>query len=36
MTRLLNAANCEDCIQAPNRMVQKYDENFWNEFRAID
>ena len=36
MTRLLNAANCEDCIQSPDWMKQSYTKSFWNDFRAID
>ena len=36
VARLLNAANCQDCIQAPEWMKQTYTQNFWNTFRAID
>ena len=36
VARLLNAANCEDCVQAPLWMQQTYDQNFWNWFKAID
>jgi hypothetical protein len=36
MARLLNAANCEDCIQSPSWMRQKYNSKFWDDFRAID
>jgi hypothetical protein len=36
VARLLNAANCEDCIQAPIWMKNVYTQNFWDNFRAID
>ena len=36
VTRLLNAANCEDCIQSPIWMQQRYNQSFWDNFRAID
>ena len=36
VTRLLNAADCQDCIQAPDWMKQTYGQKFWDEFRAID
>ena len=36
VARLLNAANCEDCVQAPIWMQQTYDQTFWDGFRAID
>ena len=36
ITRLLNAANCEDCIQAPEWMRQTYNQNFWSSFKLID
>ena len=36
VTRLLNAANCEDCIQSPIWMQQTYNQSFWDNFRAID
>jgi hypothetical protein len=36
VARLLNAANCEDCIQAPEWMSQTYTQRFWNNFKAID
>ena len=36
VARLLNAANCEDCVQAPEWMKQTYTQNFWDNFRAID
>jgi len=36
VTRLLNAANCEDCIQAPDWMKQTYTQDFWNNFKLID
>ena len=34
VARLLNAANCQDCIQAPDWMKQIYTQEFWNKFRA--
>ena len=36
VARLLNAANCQDCIQAPDWMRQTYTQKFWDGFRAID
>ena len=36
VTRLLNAANCQDCIQAPDWMRKTYTQSFWSNFRAID
>ena len=36
IARLLNAANCEDCIQAPDWMKQDYNETFWDNFKVID
>ena len=36
VSRLLNAANCEDCIQASNWMRQTYNQNFWDNFTKID
>ena len=36
VTRLLNAANCQDCIQSPDWMRNTYTQDFWNKFRAID
>ena len=33
VARLLNAANCQDCIQAPTWMRQTYNQNFWNNFK---
>ena len=36
VARLLNAANCEDCIQAPDWMKQTYTQKFWNDFKSID
>ena len=36
IARLLNAANCEDCIQAPIWMQQTYNQTFWDGFKAID
>ena len=34
--RLLNAANCEDCIQAPDWMKQTYSREFRDNFKKID
>ena len=36
VTRLLNAANCQDCIQAPSWMKKTYTQNFWENFKSID
>ena len=36
VTRLLNAANCQDCIQSPDWMRQTYTQEFWDNFKAID
>ena len=36
VARLLNAANCQDCIQYPDWMRQTYTQKFWDDFRAID
>ena len=36
VARLLNAANCQDCIQAPTRMRQTYTQKFWDNFKLID
>jgi hypothetical protein len=36
VARLLNAANCQDCVQAPDWMRQKYNQNFWDEFKSMD
>ena len=36
VTRLLNAADCQDCIQAPDWMKRTYTQNFWDKFKAID
>ena len=36
VARLLNAANCEDCVQAPEWMRNTYNQTFWNGFKAID
>ena len=36
MARLLNASNCEDCIQEPNRMKQTYSYEFWENFKKLD
>ena len=34
--KLLNAANCEDCIQAPDWMKQSYSQEFRENFKKID
>ena len=36
VTRLLNAANCEDCVHAPDWMQEKYSLDYWNNFKSID
>jgi hypothetical protein len=36
VTRLLNAADCQDCVQAPDWMKKTYVQSFWDKFRAID
>ena len=36
VSRLLSAANCEDCVQAPDWMKTTYTQNFWDNFRMID
>ena len=36
VARLLNAANCEDCIQAPEWMKNTYNKSFWDGFKIID
>ena len=36
ISRLLNAANCEDCVQAPVWMRQTYSQTFWDSFKARD
>jgi hypothetical protein len=36
VARLLNAANCEDCVQAPEWMKNTYNKSFWDSFKAID
>ena len=36
VARLLNAANCEDCIQAPDWMRKTYTQMFWDNLRSID
>jgi hypothetical protein len=35
MARLLNAINCEDCITAPDRMIQRYNPNFRQTFSGL-
>ena len=34
VARLLNAAGCQDCIQAPDWMKQKYTQDYWKDFVA--
>ena len=36
VARLLNAANCQDCVQAPDWMKQKYTPDYWKDFVAKD
>ena len=36
VARLLNAANCQDCIQAPDWMKKTYTSNFWSDFKMVD
>ena len=36
ISRLLNAANCEDCVQAPAWMRQTYSQTFWDSFKVRD
>jgi hypothetical protein len=36
VTRLLNAANCEDCVHAPDWMQERYSLDYWNNFKSID
>ena len=36
VTRLLNAANCEDCVHAPDWMQEKYNLDYRNKFKSID
>jgi hypothetical protein len=35
MARLLNAISCEDCVTAPQRMTQKYNQNFRQVFSGL-
>ena len=36
ISRLLTAANCEDCVHAPDWMKQRYTKDFWSNFKNID
>ena len=36
VARLLNAANCQDCVQTPDWMKQKYTPDYWKDFVAKD
>jgi hypothetical protein len=36
VARLLNAANCQDCVQSPDWMRQTYTQKFWDNFKSID
>ena len=36
VARLLNAANCRDCVQAPDWMKETYTQDFWDNFTSID
>ena len=35
LTRLLNAVNCEDCVNTPQRMIDKYINPRWSDFTAL-
>lgn len=35
IARLLNAVSCEDCVTAPARMVQRYNQQFWQLFSGL-
>lgn len=32
LARLLNAVECQDCINPSNQMINRYVNNFWSEF----
>lgn len=32
LARLLNAVECQDCIQSPNWMIERYTNPFWSDF----
>ena len=34
LARLLNAVECQDCIQSPNWMMERYTNPFWSDFIA--
>jgi hypothetical protein len=36
VARLLNAASCQDCVQAPEWMKQKYTQDYWKDFVEKD
>ncbi len=35
LTRLLNAVNCEDCVNAPAWMIEKYTNSWWLDFSSL-
>jgi len=35
LTRLLNAVNCNDCVNTPQWMIDKYINPRWNDFTAL-
>ncbi len=35
LTRLLNAVNCEDCVNTPQWMIDKYINPRWNDFTTL-
>ena len=32
LARLLNAVECQDCVQSPNWMIERYTNPFWSDF----
>lgn len=35
LARLLNAVECQDCIQSPNWMIERYTNPFWSDFITL-
>jgi hypothetical protein len=35
LAKLLNTVECKDCINVPEDVINKYDNNFWNTFVKI-
>lgn len=35
LARLLNAVECQDCINPPDAMINRYVNNFWTEFTKL-